>query len=422
MINGQMRRWILFFLLTAGCATSLPALPSKGGPAWSSLVSEHFILWTDLPPVEAERQLQSLEEYRSVLIAFAMKVQPAGVRGRSVAICLGREREWAYFAPKDLVGIFFPADSNPLRLPVIVYPASVVGGHDADAVAVRQHELVHLILFSIMRKQPRWFAEGMAYFFQATAIDPTTHEVEIGGAPEDLMRRLKDLLHYNAGWRLLPLHEVFAPPDNETIRSVDFYTTSWWLVSFLINQRAEEFAKYQRLLVERPDADPEDSWAEAFPDLPPDAAERALVSWRTIGAELHVKKFVHNFPAAKLLAMERLKDPDVHVVRGLLEQLMRKDPVASRREMAEALGDDPTNVGATMVLRSLGDTIDATRARALVAAHPKDWMATTLLFDALPPGADRDELGYKLCAQLRDNPSIYLGEGFCKAVDMTESQ
>jgi hypothetical protein len=413
-VVARATRALVFSLLAAGCASTWSALPSQGGPAWTELTSEHFVLWTDLPLEAAGRQLRSLEQFRSVLVAFAMQVPPKTVPGRSLAICLKSWSEWRQFAPEDLVGIFIPAGGNPTRVPLIMYPADVQtsdGNEDDDAV--RQHELAHLVLFSIMHKQPDWFAEGMAYFFQATQIDGKSHGVEIGRAPEDLLRRLRDLLRYRDAWALLPLEDVFHPP-RATVHSAEFYTTSWWLVSFLLNQHAAEFAQYQRLLADHPDTSPDELWASAFPDLPPDAAERALRSWRTKGAELHVHRFSFDFPAPKLLAARRLTDPDVRVVRSLLFGLLKNDRSASRVELAAASREDWTHAGAAMAWRSFGDEVGVERARQILAAHPTDWRAMVLLWDALQPGDERDHLRRDLCVHVGENPAIDLGAKLCR--------
>jgi len=58
-----MTRWALASVIfaLAGCAATMPPpLPSKGGPRWIELSSDHFTLWTDLPDDEAHERIRDL--------------------------------------------------------------------------------------------------------------------------------------------------------------------------------------------------------------------------------------------------------------------------------------------------------------------------------------------------------------------------
>ncbi|GAC1600514.1 MAG: hypothetical protein NVS4B10_12230 [Myxococcales bacterium] len=67
-----MRWTLLVLVLSTGCASLYQMrLPSKGGPPWTELQSDHFTLQTDLDERAARETLLEFENRRTGLIAAA---------------------------------------------------------------------------------------------------------------------------------------------------------------------------------------------------------------------------------------------------------------------------------------------------------------------------------------------------------------
>src|SRR5262249_4027386 len=153
-------RW-LWLLLVAACGGALLPLPSQGGPAWHELTSMHFILWTDASSARGQELVQQMEWLRSVIFGAAFPDLPPG--GKTFVIAFRDIHESRLYTPQYHDA--FALAHGPLHRPMIVLPADAYGDH-----FVITHELTHAISYGSVHHQPRWFAEGLATFFEAIEL------------------------------------------------------------------------------------------------------------------------------------------------------------------------------------------------------------------------------------------------------------
>src|SRR4051794_28366459 len=88
----------------AGCiATSFPKTPAEGGPAWQEIASEHFVVVTNLEPIEANQIVGQLENLRSAMGETVFgSAPPAAAPARVLAL---RNDEYHHF-DRTNAGVF----------------------------------------------------------------------------------------------------------------------------------------------------------------------------------------------------------------------------------------------------------------------------------------------------------------------------
>lgn len=269
-------------------------------------------------------------------------------RGRRGVVIAVRDREdWRFFAAPGLKGFFVPAATSPLREGTLVIGA---WARRDDTV---QHELTHLVSSSLYPRMPRWFAEGLAEYFEHSRFG--RDEVVFGALPEGA--RL-----------LLPLEFVFS--DRIVGRSeARFYATCWVLVTYLLHQRPEEVAAFLRLL---PTGDARSALTGTSERM-----EELLRRWLAERRHAPVR-FAFTPPPAPPIEERLLSDADVLTTRAILHQILgrqgREQREAVRAALDAAMALDPTHVLSTFFAALQGrGTVE--RARAVAAAHPDDWRA-----------------------------------------------
>jgi hypothetical protein len=365
------------------------------------LTSEHFTLWTDAPAERARRIVQKMERLRRIVLGTAFE-NAADQPGRSMVIALRDRDEFHAFAPREAGAWTAPPGHNPLRQPLIVVAADAEG-HDS---AVFTHELTHVISYNVIREQPRWFAEGMAGYFETIRLDEEHGKVELGRPLDQLEARLQR-------YGLTPPELLFTC-ESSSCTDLSFYTTAFVLFSYLVNERRDDLATYERVLKQLPHGDGGEVFARIFPDLSPTELRGTLQHWLTEG-----KMVLNSFAvqAEEWPITERmLGDGDVYATRALLRVLNDQDPQLTRADVAAALAADPTEVIAQVVGVILrGGSIDGDTARAVAAAHPNDWRAQMLVAFALGNGPEADAARARACALGAENPAILLPDGLCPA-------
>jgi hypothetical protein len=354
-----MRRWLIAVLLVA-CGRAIPRLPSQGGPAWTEVNSEHFILWTDASAARGRELVRELER-RQQVITTVMNQPRADAK--VFVIALG-DAEVQHYTGPGFGGFAWDAD-NPTMQPGMLFTADA-----QDHVRMVTHELTHLISSGRVKQQPRWLAEGMAGFFETAELDAAATSVKIGRPPNNarLLPRSKR-----------PVSELFGCKG----ACVDgaYYATSWALFAYLFNERYDNLVIYLQRLDELPRDQHLEAWRATFPDLTFEELDARLSSWVRIG-QLRLLRFkvaVRDFPTTA----RPLGDADVLAARSLLD-LRVKEPVAARSNAEAALAIDRTNVLAQLIKTEVSGTIVPDDARATAAAHPDDWHAWRMVARALP--------------------------------------
>jgi hypothetical protein len=373
----RVGRWSIAVVWLVACGPAIPPLPSRGGPSWVEVTSEHFTLWTDAS-VERGRELVREMERRRQLVATAMNYPTS--KARSFVIALRNKRELAAYVPKDVAGVAWD-DENPTGQPGILLAAN---SDDRDRVV--DHELTHVISFGVIKNQPVWLAEGIATYFEMVDLEAGKTSVEIGIPRED---RVGTLLQS----RPLSIAELFACKE---LRCRDglFYATSWALFSFLVFEHHHQLRRYLQRLNEPSEDRRAKAWNEEFADLPLDKLDRDLSEWLTGRLRFpRVEVTVRDVPVRE----RPLGDPDVLAARCLLA-FKFKDEVTATRTLSEVLMIDRTNLLARLIDIWLTNAITRGDARATAAAHPDDWRAWWLVVKAFRDSAEADEALVRMCA------------------------
>lgn len=299
-------------LALVACGPAIPALPSQGGPAWHEFTSEHFTLWTDGSPKAARELMRKMEDLRHVVIGIAF---PGGGAGRVFVIAPRDADETRAFLPGDFKAIASDTDTS-IHQPLIMLPLDTY-----DEVVA--HELVHTISQTVIRDQPRWFAEGLAKYFETIEIDREHGTADVGRAPT---YRGEPMVMS----RLMSFREMVAcKPLSCADRH--FYAAAWALFTYLMNEKRVDVASYLQLV---PNSDLEELHAE-------------VLRWLLHGSHqvLHYNVRLPSYPVSE----RELGDADVHAARALLRLEFQEARDLARVEVEAALAIEPTNALATAV-------------------------------------------------------------------------
>lgn len=313
----------------------MPSVPGKGGPAWNELTSEHFVVWTDASGDTARRFVTEIEHLQQVVAGTAFPGATSQVK--SFVIALRDDDERREYVPGDFSALASPPDGNLLKLPVIVLSAS---SNLESTYDIETHELVHVISHALIRKQPRWFAEGLAKYYETIEIHDGT--ADLGREPTS--NGLPMVIH-----RIEPVAKIF---ECKTLGCSDyaFYSTAWALFTYLTNTHAAELAKFEAVLAET--GDDQRAWHEAFGALSHEQLDQDLQHWLVEGRHtvLHFRVQLKQ----PTIAVRSLGDADVYAVRAFMtyEFIGNRDRV--KRDVDAALAIDPDNVLAKTVAAALG--------------------------------------------------------------------
>lgn len=394
---------VVVFELMA-CRAPVPPVPGKGGPPWIELTSPHFTIWTDGDLGRARALMRKMERLRLILVYAVFPTAP--VEGRDLAIVLRDDEELRAFSDTDQARPFAVPAQFPLWQPAIVLSASSKRGELEVALA---HELVHAISSGVIHHQPRWFAEGMATYFQAVGLDPELETVEIGGSPFRAPISVKHLVSIS---KLFEWTKIAQEESQQ-------YFTAWTLFWFLVNKHSAELQRYAHLLDSVGggiDTHPDLArriWDLAFPTLPLTGVDRELEDWIFNGS--HVERQLR-VRARDWSAIERpLEDADVYAIRALLRHLGERDAQA-RADVAAALAVEPTHVLARLLATALDHTeVTASEARAIAGAHEDDSRAWLLVASAVSSGqaGEVEAARRRACEITAANPALWPPPGLC---------
>jgi Protein of unknown function (DUF1570) len=362
----------------AACGSALPALPSKGGPAWTEFKSEHFTVWTDASAKRGAALVRKLEHHRQVIMRGMNRAQQ---NSRIFVIALRDEREVAEFLPDEFAARAW-TEGSPSRQIGILMPAD--NPNDDNSVTV-SHELAHAVSFAVFRHQPSWLAEGIAGYFEMVELDPNVRSVEIGKPHKNHIQWIRQ-----AG--LLPAAQLFACEEAKC-KDGKFYATSWAMISYLINEQFDKFALYlQRLNL--PGGSHDQAWSEAFPDMSLAQLDRNLLRGLMSSRKWVLPRIAIDVQPYR--AVERaLGDADALAARSLLHWIDDK-PALSIELALSALAIDRRNVLAWMLAHYQDHPIPLADARSLTEAHPTDWRAWMLLYTAAE-GEEEEQAKVRAC-------------------------
>jgi Flp pilus assembly protein TadD len=345
--------------------------PARQGPSWRELKSDHFVLQTDLDPAAAASVLEQLETLRAVLQA-GMFNRPVSVPERLEVVAFASLPEFAEVTHRaDLYG-YFSRDALGGKRMVLG------GGLGSIQGAVVAHELTHLLPHHFLVRQPRWFSEGIATYYQ-TAAEKVGKRRRLGTLPG------RSLLPLSRG--PLPVKQVLAwrKVEDEEAR---YYATSWLLVHYLMNARLADFAAYQRRLARM--EEPQVAWNATFPEWSLEAPNASEALDELLRGHLHSTTWQFTeieAPATAGRAVERILTPsEVHAIT--LDVGSKRPEAELLAEAREALAEDPGHVRALEVLAARKPARAPALARRAVASHADDPQAWAFLAQAThSPGA-----------------------------------
>jgi hypothetical protein len=365
--------------LLAGCGAALPKLPSEGGPAWREIQSEHFTLWTNASSARGRELVQDMEERRQV-IARAMGGAPA--EGRIFAIGLGSLREAQEFMPEQALAMAWD-EGQPARQASILFSTDYNEGEDE---IVMNHELAHAISYSIVANQPRWFAEGLACYFEMASRDESDGTVEIGVPSRGLLLTVWDDV-------LMPVEKALKCYGGEC-NNQRFYATSWAMFSYFLNRYYDRFAQFQQRLNALEDRDEHLAlWREVFDGISPSDIDLELKS----AARKFKRPRIPVKVKAYAVAERALNDADVLAARALAYMAMSSNHAKSRVAMKAALAIEPMHPLARLLAVAWEEPITIEQARAVVQAHPNEWRAWWLVEHAANGTAEGEAARARRC-------------------------
>jgi len=390
-------------LVCAACARN--AHPER--QPFFELRSEHFALRTSLPKQEAAETVVEMERVRATLVKFIASSAPQPA-GRMHVIQLASPTELEEFFPEVLVGI---AGEDVFRRPVAV----MVPYSPTEPLIVLQHELAHLLSLAVIPRQPRWFGEGLACYFETIRRDRQSDTMVVGEPQRDRVTYL------DAAFRRghLSIGAVLHGPSS-FYSFAGFEAASWLFVHWLQDRHAREFDSYMDLLFQG--EDPAAAFHKAFPGLTALKVDASMEKYFGMNAQFGTL----SVPAPQWSGTLTARALALAEVRALRAQLFAFAGVnaAAARESAEALRLDPGEPEAVAVRGKLPKANAAEQlalARAAVKLHPDDVRAWMLLLDQLPKKADA-ERHQAVEAALRAGPEepIALVAGVWDALDAGE--
>lgn len=356
-------------LAAVACGPAIPPVPSKGGPAWRELTSEHFTLWTNASVGRARELIRDMEDLRHIVIGIGFR---GGGAGRVLVIALRDDDEVRAYTGEFRA---MASDANShINQPLILLSAEA----HQEIVA---HELTHTISFTVLREQPRWFAEGLAKYFETIQIDRERGKVDLGRAPT----YRGDPMVMS---RLMAFRQLVACDD---LRCTDrhFYAAAWALFTYLRNVKQADVSSYPQLV--------------ASANL--DELEAEVKRWLVSGSHT-VLHYDVRLPTYAVTERE-LGDADVYAARALLRLEFQGREDLAKADATAALAVEPTHVLANVVAAKVSAPVTAERARAIATAHPTDWRAWLLVAMALRQGDEAREALQRSCELAAQNPALF---------------
>ena len=358
---------------------------ARADSGWREIQGPHVVLRTDLGSGAAKEAALAVERFRAQIVAAAWPraMLPAG--DRIEVTVFGNGLDFEHHFGRTISGVFF----HDLPPYAVMYGHPDKWEHRAslstpETTSILRHELVHHLAASIYRRQPRWFAEGLAQFLETVRTGDDGKTVVVGAANLDAMQSYRSA-------RSLRVADALAWSGNlDTISEAmmhGLYGLSWVIVHWLYNEHPAQFDQLQGLLARG--IDPDKAWKIILPGLGTADLDEAIHQYLKHGDyKEYLAPFVEPAPPLKEIA---LSEADVHAERARVAMAAARSSTdraphqkEAQEELATALKLDPGDANALVLQVRLATSRDrASVARRLTEAHPDDGRGWLLLGQAL---------------------------------------
>ena len=257
------------------CAGGQPVSPvtqlaAALGPAYDIHRTDNFVIaYADSQQAWASQTGQLLERVRA---HFMQTFDAAGFSVNSpsepcVWVCFDRPEDFYTYAAasekRDMswTQSYYSARTNRVALlrpapGAILASETLEGGCSCDAnedARKTAHELAHQLSFNtgLLKRgvmYPLWVAEGVATFFETSAL---SDDQEIA-ANESRLNRLADLTTAGRLMNVEDLAVLTSLPPKDEDRTCDIYAQCWALFSFLLKEQPTQLQKYLATLAALP--------------------------------------------------------------------------------------------------------------------------------------------------------------------------
>jgi tetratricopeptide (TPR) repeat protein len=357
----------------ASCAAVVhqPLLaPEKGGPAWTEVTSEHFVLETDLDPDAARKASAKLEEMFAALsdVGFASAQRP---KLRIDFVYFRSHDDYAELAPKLSDAVFLPEGRHDFE----ARPFALIGGDFVQQTRESlQHELTHLFVHYYYPQVPTWLNEGLARYMETMSIEDGVVVLGRQSRRHHFWKGPRTY-HYDPSGvtLLLPMSEAPSPEELRLMSPSDFYgnrdldprtnegqkaaeaaavhyEAAWTLVHVLFTKDtySDAFAKY---LARIHDGDREDTaWLETIGRLP-DAQLAKDCTEALVPSEVMLVRAKWSAPPYEGEQVRSMSNDEVHVLWARLRPDTPEGQSAADADLAEArkLGSGDSASGFALV-------------------------------------------------------------------------
>ncbi len=415
-----MRRGVATAVVLLGVLSGSVA---RSDPGWREIRGPHVVLRTDLGPGAAREAALAVERFRAQIIAAAWPRATLPGSDRVEVTVFGNGLDFERHFGRNVAGVFFH-DVPPFA---VMYGHPEKWEHRAtlatpETTSVLRHELVHHLAASIYRRQPRWFAEGLAQFLETVRTGEDGKTVVVGAVNLDAVQKYRAFRSLRVAEALAWSGTLDGMPE-ATVHGL--YGLSWLMVHWLYNERPAQFDQFQGLLARG--IDPDKAWKIILPGLNTPDLDEALNRYFQHG---NYKEYLAPFaePAPRLEEIP-LTEADVHAERARVAIAAARSSTErsphqqeAQQELATALKLDPEDANALVLQFRLAAPKDrAAIARRLTEAHPEDGRGWLLLGRALKdsgPVAEREATLRKAVALRPDDPTalnnlawLYLEQG-----------
>jgi len=387
-------RWFVVGLVATGCAgrQTTIACPEHGGAPWTTLRTEHFLVRTDLETAEARRWTVTLEQIRASLLEAAWHGAPVPPGRLEVVLFRSVDERVQFLTPSadaitysNLAGdqLVVAQAGDTSRSENVSYEGySFFVARRLRPEVSLAHEIAHALNDQFLRRQPRWLAEGLAQVLETVTFDVSTQTATLGVPPSYPVLWFRGKRTPNAASLV-----AGRPLRLDGEAGMAYYADSWALVLWLLNQRGTPFNRYQGRL--REGEDPDEAWTAEI-GMRGDELEAEVRGYLAslINGSGTYKTYSVPVPVwSGAVQRTTMSDAEVHALWARLLSYLAPSPKVKARlaaEIAEAVRLEPLNPAVLEVsLPDLPRVERATRARAVVAAHPNDWRAHFILGQAL---------------------------------------